>query len=87
MHACMQVNKAFSERRKMLRNTLAPLYSREQAEAALGALGLRPDARAQDLSLEQFVALAWQLHGQDAAAAAEGLGAADSDAIDSDAAV
>ena len=28
--ACLQVKKAFSERRKMLRNTLQPLYTTQQ---------------------------------------------------------
>ena len=32
-----------------------------QVEAALGTLGLRPDSRAQDLNVDQFVALHWEL--------------------------
>ncbi len=36
-------------------------------EAALGALGLRPDSRAQDLDVDQFVALHWELHKLQAA--------------------
>lgn len=31
---CLQVNKAFSERRKMLRNTLQPLYTSQQVSRA-----------------------------------------------------
>ncbi|GFR49016.1 hypothetical protein Agub_g11037 [Astrephomene gubernaculifera] len=56
------VAKAFSERRKKMRNSLQPLHSPEQVEAALSACGLSADARAQDLTLPQFVDLAWQLH-------------------------
>lgn len=56
------VKKAFSERRKMLRNTLQPLYTSQQVEAALTAGGIRVDARAQDLSPPQFAALHQQLH-------------------------
>lgn len=37
---CMQVKKAFSERRKMLRNTLQPLYSPQQVRV-LGRKGSR----------------------------------------------
>ncbi len=33
-----------------------------QVEGALRACGLNVDARAQDLTLEQFVALSWALH-------------------------
>ncbi|KAG2426295.1 hypothetical protein HXX76_013052 [Chlamydomonas incerta] len=58
------VDKAFSERRKKMRNSLTPLYSSPEVESALAACGLNVDARAQDLTLEQFVALAWQLHRQ-----------------------
>ena len=55
------VAKAFSERRKMMRNSMQPLHSSVEVEAALTACGLRPDARAQDLSVEQFARLAWEL--------------------------
>jgi 16S rRNA A1518/A1519 N6-dimethyltransferase RsmA/KsgA/DIM1 with predicted DNA glycosylase/AP lyase activity len=41
----------------MLRNTLQPLYSAVQVEEALSAVGVRRDARAQELSVEQFAAL------------------------------
>lgn len=33
-----------------------------QVDASLTALGLNPSARAQDLSLDQWVALCWELH-------------------------
>ena len=55
------VAKAFSERRKMMRNSMQPLHGSGEVEAALAACGLRPDARAQDLSVEQFARVAWEL--------------------------
>ena len=58
----MLFNKAFSERRKMVRNSVQPLYPGPQVEAALVAAGLRPDARAQDLSVDDFVRFHWRLH-------------------------
>ncbi|MDR0673706.1 MAG: 16S rRNA (adenine(1518)-N(6)/adenine(1519)-N(6))-dimethyltransferase RsmA [Zoogloeaceae bacterium] len=48
------VAAAFSQRRKMLRNTLKPLF----AESELAALGIAPDKRAEDIPLAGFVALA-----------------------------
>lgn len=36
---------------------------------ALGALGLNLEARAQDLTLQDFVRLAWQLQGEGGSAA------------------
>lgn len=59
-----QVKKAFSQRRKVLRNSLQPLHSAGQVGAALAALGLSADARAQDLTLDDFVRLAWELQAQ-----------------------
>ncbi|GIL52847.1 hypothetical protein Vafri_8614 [Volvox africanus] len=58
------VVKAFSERRKKMRNSLQPLHSSNQVEAALAGCGLNVDARAQDLTLEQFVTLSRHLHQQ-----------------------
>jgi 16S rRNA A1518/A1519 N6-dimethyltransferase RsmA/KsgA/DIM1 with predicted DNA glycosylase/AP lyase activity len=49
------VNKAFSEKRKMMRNSLQPLFSPEQVAEALTELKLNPMARAQELSLGDFV--------------------------------
>jgi 16S rRNA A1518/A1519 N6-dimethyltransferase RsmA/KsgA/DIM1 with predicted DNA glycosylase/AP lyase activity len=49
------VGKAFLSRRKMMRNSIEPLYTTAQVEEALGKCGLRKDARAQDLSLNDFV--------------------------------
>jgi len=46
--ACLQVKKAFSERRKMLRNTLQPLYSTQQVRPPAATL-LRGDDAVQHL--------------------------------------
>ena len=51
------VNAAFSQRRKMVRNTLKPLLTSEQIVAA----GVDPTERAEQLSEANFVALAKQL--------------------------
>jgi len=45
-----------------MRNSLQPLYPAATSEAVLKAIGLRPDARAQDLSVEQFAAFYCALH-------------------------
>ena len=47
---------AFGQRRKMLRGSLAGVYA--DPVATLGRLGLRPTARAEELSVEDFVRLA-----------------------------
>ena len=57
----LQIKKAFSQRRKVVRNALRPLYEPGQVAAALAAAGLIEDARAQDLTLLQFGELAWRL--------------------------
>ncbi len=51
------VNAAFSQRRKMVRNTLKPLLDAEEIEAA----GVNPTERAEQLTEADFVALAHQL--------------------------
>lgn len=48
------LSDAFSQRRKMLRSTLKPLFNEQQLEA----LNVVPTARAEELSLEDFVRLA-----------------------------
>jgi 16S rRNA (adenine1518-N6/adenine1519-N6)-dimethyltransferase len=48
------VTAAFSQRRKMLRNTLRELI----AEDGLAALGIKPTARAEELSVTDYVRLA-----------------------------
>jgi 16S rRNA (adenine1518-N6/adenine1519-N6)-dimethyltransferase len=54
------VDAAFSHRRKTLPNavSLAGLASRPAVESALAAMGLPPEARAEELEPSQFVALA-----------------------------
>lgn len=51
------VRLAFAQRRKRLSNALAAGWGRDRAEAALAAAGLDPGARAEELSLEGFLAL------------------------------
>jgi 16S rRNA (adenine1518-N6/adenine1519-N6)-dimethyltransferase len=48
------VTAAFSQRRKMLRNTLRELIS----ETDLAALGIKPTARAEDIAVADYVRLA-----------------------------
>ena len=52
------VTQAFSQRRKMLRNNLAPLFS----EARLIELGVDPTRRPEDLTVDQFIRLANHLN-------------------------
>ncbi len=52
------VTQAFSQRRKMLRNNLAPLFS----ESMLIELGVDPTRRPEDLTVEQFIHLANHLN-------------------------
>ena len=51
------VKQAFSQKRKKLTNSLMPFYPRLQVVSALDAQGINPDSRAEDLSVENFVAL------------------------------
>jgi 16S rRNA (adenine1518-N6/adenine1519-N6)-dimethyltransferase len=53
------VNTAFQQRRKTLRNTLKTIAS----EAQILAANIKPDARAETLSVSDFVHLANILHG------------------------
>lgn len=53
---------AFGQRRKMLRGSLAGVYA--DPVATLGRLGLRPTARAEELSVEDFVRLAGALDSE-----------------------
>jgi 16S rRNA (adenine1518-N6/adenine1519-N6)-dimethyltransferase len=55
---------AFGQRRKMLRSSLKTLGV--SAEALLGAAGIPPTARAEELSVADFCALARLLEGRDA---------------------
>lgn len=66
------VKKAFLQRRKALRNSLQPLVSSSEAVAALEAVGLQADARAQELRLEDFVQLAWEIEKVKSARSSDG---------------
>ncbi len=57
------VQACFAKKRKTLLNNLRPFIGSTPAAAALRAAGLRPDARAEQLSLEQFASLHRQLGG------------------------
>ena len=56
------VRAAFSQRRKMLRGTLAPVLGRDDDEILEGA-GVDPDARPEALGWEEFVSITAQLAG------------------------
>ncbi|MGB3200020.1 MAG: 16S rRNA (adenine(1518)-N(6)/adenine(1519)-N(6))-dimethyltransferase RsmA [Nodosilinea sp.] len=51
------VKLGFGSKRKMLRNNLKGAIDRDALEAIMTALGIEPTARAEDLSVEQWVAL------------------------------
>lgn len=51
------VKAAFARRRKTLRNALGAAWGRGAAEAALAAAGIPPGARAEELSVADFVRL------------------------------
>lgn len=53
------VHKAFQQRRKMLTSSLA--LPKEAIRQALAAIGARPDARPEALSLDQWIAFAQEL--------------------------
>ena len=55
------VQSCFSQKRKTLRNNLRAFAPAAEISAALAACCLRPDARAEQLSLPQFAALFAQL--------------------------
>jgi len=55
----LQARLAFSERRKMLKNTLQSQFSVADVAEALTAAGISQDVRPQQLGLQQYVAL-WQ---------------------------
>jgi 16S rRNA (adenine1518-N6/adenine1519-N6)-dimethyltransferase len=52
------VAQAFSQRRKMLRNTMAA--HRDEMEA----VGIAPTLRAEDVTVQQYAALAQQIHAE-----------------------
>ena len=58
------IDTAFAQRRKMLRASLAPfLGSSEKASARLIELGIDPTARAENLTLEDFILIAQGISG------------------------
>ena len=58
------VHKAFLQKRKTLKNSLQPLVSASEASNAMASIGLGSEARAQNLTLTDFVKLSWALHDQ-----------------------
>ncbi len=55
------LNLAFSQKRKQLSNVMGSLYPKLSVVAALEAQGLRPDSRAEDVSVEGFAGIFAQL--------------------------
>jgi 16S rRNA (adenine1518-N6/adenine1519-N6)-dimethyltransferase len=51
------IQRCFGQKRKTLRNNLRPNASDEQIQQAMKDWGLRPDARAEQLTLAQFASL------------------------------
>lgn len=60
-HLEMLVNRGFAEKRKMLRNNLISIVERDQLSHLLEQLNVNPQARAEDLSVAEWVALSNQL--------------------------
>ena len=58
------VKQCFSQKRKTLANNLRSLAKPDRTRAALAEQGLRPDARAEQLSVSQFAALYASLANQ-----------------------
>lgn len=58
------VKQCFSQKRKTLANNVRSLAKPDRTRATLAALGLRPDARAEQLSVSQFAALYASLANQ-----------------------
>jgi 16S rRNA (adenine1518-N6/adenine1519-N6)-dimethyltransferase len=57
------IRGGYAQRRKMLRRALAGAFDPARTEAALTAIGQRADARAEVLSIDDWVALDSVLHG------------------------
>lgn len=56
------VRAAFSQRRKMMKNTLSSLYDAQELARAFEKAGINPKARAEELSLETFLSLFAELN-------------------------
>lgn len=63
-HFFKMTRKAFEQRRKMMRGSLKGLYESGCIEQALQAIGKTPEARPEELSLEDFIALFEKLQTQ-----------------------
>jgi 16S rRNA (adenine1518-N6/adenine1519-N6)-dimethyltransferase len=50
------VELCFTQKRKKLTNVIAPFYPKAKVLETLAALGIREDARAEDLGVDEFVA-------------------------------
>ncbi len=59
----LQIRQAFSTKRKMLRNSLQPLYDPSHIADAMTAAEISDKIRPQQLSFESYVALYKALHG------------------------
>ncbi|MCM1981952.1 16S rRNA (adenine(1518)-N(6)/adenine(1519)-N(6))-dimethyltransferase RsmA [Lyngbya confervoides] len=55
------VKQGFSTRRKMLRNTLGAMFTKDQITAALVSMQISPEVRAEDLGLDQWIELSRRL--------------------------
>jgi 16S rRNA (adenine1518-N6/adenine1519-N6)-dimethyltransferase len=55
------IRAGFSQRRKTLRNAIGSIAGVGEAEAAIASAGIAPGARAEELDLEEFVALSQAL--------------------------
>lgn len=53
---------AFGQRRKMLKSSLKSLYGSENVEQALNKIGLSPQSRPENLSIQEFLALYKELY-------------------------
>jgi 16S rRNA (adenine1518-N6/adenine1519-N6)-dimethyltransferase len=73
------VDLAFNQKRKKVSNSLLPFYPKEKVEAALTEAGVRTDARAEDLSVDEF-ALIFETLGPPARGARHGSGPDDREA-------
>ncbi len=59
------IDRAFGQRRKMLRSVFAEIYGGSAAaESALRAVGIDPTSRGESLAIEDFASIARNLDGQ-----------------------
>ncbi len=56
------VKRGHLQRRKVLSNSLRPLLEGDEIRECLVSVGLSPESRAQELGLEEWVALSWAVH-------------------------